>query len=179
MWCHSPVEVDVPSGGDGAADAGDIAAEEAQAFDAAARTWTLRPDGPQIDWSAGITSNGTPTRRLLETVREGLKQPAGLELAADPDLDREFCAVVADAMTLTREGPVCDVVDAIIASPETDRGWADRARDDVKTVRKLVAERHKFDARMHADEVDESLPPHLATWVSAKLEAAPKHRHHW
>jgi hypothetical protein len=177
MWCHSPVEPSAGSHDPGAA--GTLAEDEAQAFDAVARTWTLRSDGPQIDWSAGVASPGTPTRRLIDTLHDGLQQPAGQELAADPQLDRELCAVLADAMTLTREGPVCDVIEAIVASPGTDPAWADRARDDVKRVRKLVEERHKFDARAHTGEVDETPPPHLAAWVATKLEHAPRRRRHW
>src|SRR5580698_7960840 len=101
-WCHSPVEATVSSASSGAADDGHLAAAEAQNFDAIARTWTLRPDGPQIDWSAGVASKGTTSRRLLDTAHEGVQQPAGTELAADPDLDKEFCAVLADAMTQRR-----------------------------------------------------------------------------
>jgi hypothetical protein len=179
VWCHSVVAVDPGPAGDPATAERDIEAQEARAFDALVETWTLRPDGPQIDWSAGFESDGTATRRLLNTLRDGLGQPAAQELAADADLDREFCTMVGRAMALMETEPVCDVVDALIVSPGTDPGWAAKAGDAVKPVRKLLAERKKMDGRMLGGTQPEATPPHLAAWVQAKMQSAPKHRHRW
>lgn len=178
-WCHSPVAVDVAPPVEAAASDMELDRQEAQAFDAAARRWTLRPDGPQIDWSAGIASEGTVTRRLLDTLHEGLSQPTAQELVADPELDRAVCAAVADAMSLTREGPLCDVVEALASAPDSDPAWAERARGDVRRVRDLIAGRQKLAARMHETEPDDTPPPALGAWVAQKLAAATKRRHHW
>lgn len=178
-WCHSPVAVDSPPPADATASDTELDRQEALAFDAAARTWTLRPDGPQIDWSAGVASEGTISRRLLDTAHEGLSQPAAQELVADPDLDRDVCAAVADAMTFTRQGPLCDLVEALAAAPDSEPAWAERARGDVRRVRDLIADRQKMAARLHVTQDDETPPPALGAWVAEKLANAPKRRHHW
>jgi hypothetical protein len=179
VWCHSLVEAYTGDVRDPALAERGIEAQEAKPFDELVKTWTLRPDGPQIDWSAGLASEGTATRRLLNTLRDGLKQPAAEELATDADLDREFCSIVGRAMALTATEPVCDVVDALIVSAGTDPAWAKMAGYDVKPVRRLLSERKKMDDRINADNQYETTPPHLAAWVEAKLKSAPKHHRRW
>src|ERR1700723_1493756 len=76
VWCHSLVEANAGSGSDPAAGESEIDAQEAKALDERVRKWTLRPDGPQIDWTSGVASPGTATRRLLDTLRDGIEQPA-------------------------------------------------------------------------------------------------------
>jgi hypothetical protein len=143
-WCRSPIAEPSSLARSTLSDA-EARALKAQAFDRVMRRWTLRPQGPWIDWDGPPDSPTTglrpPYRDLIYVVRDGMGQPAVGELVAGDALDRQFCRLVAGAMTGGGMPKLCGVAMAIALDPRSDRGWADAA------TAVIDAAKHQLDAQ--------------------------------
>ncbi len=164
QWCHSVVEFSLADLAQSEAAAGAVGKFSKRSFEQQARGWTLRPGGTAIPWEEGPNQPGSAIRPALDALRAGLAQPGFAEIAADPDLDLEFCIVVGQAMDRTHPGAICGVIDALTVCPGTDPAWAAQARRASKRLSKKIGKQG-----MAADPT----PPRLNSWATAKLAAHP------
>ena len=103
----------------------------------------------------------SPYRWRYWLVRDGMDQPFAQELAASPDLDREFCDLVAHMMIDWRRtsDAFCKLAEAIALSPGTRHKWAKSAREFVMRIAELDLQDTRETYVMR---------PNLQAWVQAK-----------